>query len=65
MPKMKTKKTAAKRFRKTKNGKFKFSKAFAAHLLTNKSPKRRRNLRQSGVLAPSEVKRIAAMMPYA
>jgi large subunit ribosomal protein L35 len=64
MPKMKTKKTAAKRFRKTKSGKFKFSKAFGAHLLTSKSPKRRRNIRQAAVVASCDVKNIKGMLPY-
>jgi len=64
MPKLKTKKTAAKRFKKTKSGKFKFSKAYGAHLLTNKSAKRRRNLRQAAILSKSDEKNIKGMMPY-
>lgn len=64
MPKLKTKKTAAKRFRKTKNGKFKFSKAFGAHLLTGKSPKRRRKIRKATILEKCDEKNIKGMMPY-
>jgi large subunit ribosomal protein L35 len=65
MPKMKTNKSAAKRFTKTKSGKFKAKKAFGAHLLTNKSSKRRRNFRQPAVMSKSDVGRIKAMLPYA
>ena len=65
MPKMKTKKSAAKRFTKTKNGKFKAKKAFGAHLLTNKSAKRRRNFRQPAVMSKADQDRIQGMLPYA
>jgi large subunit ribosomal protein L35 len=65
MPKMKTNKSAAKRFRKTKNGKFKFNKAFGAHLLTNKSSKRRRNFRLGSIVSKSDEKNIKGMLPYA
>ena len=64
MPKMKTKKCAAKRFKTTKSGKFKRSKAYGAHLLTKKSPKRRRNLRKAGILSETDQKRVQAMLPY-
>ena len=46
MPKMKTHKGAAKRFRKTGTGKLKRAKAFKSHILTKKSAKRKRNLRK-------------------
>lgn len=65
MPKMKTNKSAAKRFKKTKSGKFKFNKGFGSHLLTNKSPKRRRNLRKSATVAPGDMKNVKGMLPYA
>jgi len=65
MPKLKTNKSAAKRFRKTKSGKFKRSRAFGQHLLTAKSPKRRRSLRKSGILGPEEQRRVEALLPYA
>jgi len=64
MPKMKTNKSAAKRFKSTKSGKFKRSKAFGAHLLTGKSAKRRRNLRKSAILSESDQRRIEGMLPY-
>lgn len=64
MPKIKTRKCAAKRFKSTKSGKFKRSKAYGAHLLTNKSSKRRRNLRKSTILAKADRKRVERMLPY-
>ncbi len=64
MPKMKTKRSAAKRFKSTKSGKFKRSKSFGAHLLTHKSPKRRRNLRKSKILSKADQKRVQQMLPY-
>lgn len=65
MPKMKTKKSAAKRFTKTKSGKFKAKKAFGAHLLTHKSAKRRRKFRSSLVVSKADSDRIEGMLPYA
>ena len=62
MPKKKTNKSAAKRFRVTANGKLKYSKAGSGHLLTSKSRKRKRNLRKTGVLSEVETKRIAGML---
>ena len=47
MPKMKTCRAAAKRFKKTGTGKLKRNKAYKSHILTKKSPKRKRNLRKS------------------
>lgn len=64
MPKMKTRKCAAKRFRVTKSGKFKRSRAFGAHLLSGKSPKRRRRFRKSTLIGASDQKRVKAMLPY-
>ena len=64
MPKLKTRKGAAKRFKSTKNGKVKRSRAYGAHLLTKKSPKRRRNLRKAGLLADADLKRVRRMLPY-
>lgn len=64
MPKMKTRKSAAKRFKLTGGGKLKRSKAFGRHLMTSKSSKRKRNLRRSGMASDSDMKRIRAMMPY-
>ncbi len=64
MPKMKTRKCAAKRFKASKTGKFKRSRAYGAHLLTKKSSKRRRNFRKATILSESDQKRVKAMLPY-
>lgn len=64
MPKMKTHRAAAKRFKKTGSGKIKRSKAYASHLLGGKSPKRKRNLRQSTLVSSVEQKRISKLIPY-
>ncbi len=56
MPKMKTHSGAAKRFTKTGTGKWKRNNAFASHILTKKSPKRKRNMRGTEMVAPSDVK---------
>ena len=58
MPKMKTKRNAAKRFKITGSGKLKRFKASARHLLTRKSPKRKRHLRKGSILTTSMSKRI-------
>lgn len=63
MPKLKTKKGAAKRFRFTKKGKIKRKKASLRHNLTGKSSKRKRNLRKSGIVT-TEVKAVKKMLPY-
>lgn len=64
MPKMKTHRGAAKRFKKTKTGKVKRHRAFASHILTKKSPKRKRRLRQATLLDKSDMKRVAKLLPY-
>lgn len=64
MPKIKSHRGAGKRFRTTKSGKFKRSKAFGAHLLTGKSAKRRRNLRKSCILSAADTPRMKRMLPY-
>ena len=64
MPKMKTKRGAAKRFKKTGSGKIKRSKAFTSHILTKKSTKRKRNLRKSGLVDASNAKTIRKLLPY-
>ena len=63
--KMKTRKSAAKRYKVTGTGKIKFKKQGLRHILTKKSTKRKRNLRASGILAESEVKNVRKMLPYA
>lgn len=62
MPKQKTKKSAAKRFKLTATGKVKYRHAGSGHLLTGKTTKRKRHLRARGVLSRPEEKRIRAML---
>jgi large subunit ribosomal protein L35 len=63
MPKIKTVRGAAKRFRKTANG-FKRKQAFKRHILTKKSAKRVRQLRPLGMVNKSDVPLVQRMMPY-
>ncbi len=65
MPKMKSHKGAAKRFKKTGSGKFKRAHAYTSHILEHKSPKQKRNLRKVSVLNSTEQKRVAKLLPYA
>ena len=58
MPKMKTRRSAAKTFKLTANGKVKRRKAFRSHILTSKSTKRKRHLRKSGLVAETEAYKI-------
>lgn len=64
MPKLKTKRGAAKRFRKTGTGKIIRNKAYASHLLVNKSSTQKRRLRKSYVTDPTNIKAIKKMLPY-
>jgi large subunit ribosomal protein L35 len=64
MPKIKTNRSAAKRFRKTGTGKIKRMKPNARHILTKKTTKRKRGLRKSTIINPSDVRRIEKMIPY-
>jgi len=64
MPKIKTKKGLAKRFKITKSGKIKRSKACRGHLLGKKSSKRKRQLRRSGLISKSDKKAITMLLPY-
>ena len=64
MPKLKTHRGAAKRFKRTATGKFVRSKAFKQHILTSKSTSRKRKLRGTTVVAPSEVAKLERMLPY-
>jgi large subunit ribosomal protein L35 len=61
--KLKTRKAAAKRYKKTKTGKILRKKAFRGHILEKKSPKRKRNLRQTGLVSKGEIKPILLMLP--
>ncbi len=64
MPKMKTHRGAAKRFNLTKSGKIKRAKAYKSHILTKKSPKRKRNLRKGTYVTASEANVVKKMIPY-
>ena len=64
MPKMKTKRGAAKRFKATASGKIKRRKGWKSHLLEWKSPKRRRRLRKSVLVSGEEARRIKRLLPY-
>lgn len=64
MPKMKTKKAAAKRFHKTASGKLKRMKAYKSHILTKKSTKRKRNLRQATITDSTNAKVMNKILPY-
>lgn len=64
MPKIKTHRGAAKRFSLTGTGKVKRSKAYASHILTSKTKKRKRNLRKSAVIAHTNEKAIKTLLPY-
>jgi len=65
MPKMKTNRGAAKRFKTSGTGKLIRNKAYTSHILTKKSTKRKRNLRKSGLVDPSNLKGIKRILPYA
>lgn len=64
MPKMKTRKAAAKRFKKTKSGKVKHKRAYRNHLLTKKRKKRKRQLRDEKYLDSGDAKKVDQMLPY-
>ncbi len=64
MPKIKTNRSAAKRFKKTGTGQLKRMKAYKSHILTKKSTKRKRNLRKATLTDASKVKNMKKIMPY-
>jgi large subunit ribosomal protein L35 len=64
LPKLKTHRGAAKRFKKTATGKFLRSKAFKQHILTSKTKKRKRRMRGMAVVSKADAKKIALMLPY-
>ncbi|OQA53613.1 MAG: 50S ribosomal protein L35 [Candidatus Omnitrophica bacterium ADurb.Bin277] len=64
MPKMKTKKAAAKRYTLTGSGKVKYKKQGLRHILTKKSSKRKRHLRREGILSKVEEARAKRLLPY-
>lgn len=62
MPKQKTNRSAAKRFRKTGTGKLRRQRAYTSHILTKKSPKRKRRLRQGTLVAKADHKRVRRLL---
>ena len=64
MPKMKTSRAAAKRFKVTGTGKLKRNKAYKRHILTKKSTKMKRQLRQAGIVDATNVKNMKKILPY-
>ena len=64
MPKMKTKRAAAKRFKVTGSGKLKRMKAYKSHILTKKSRKTKRNLRQATMTDATTAKVMKKILPY-
>jgi len=65
MPKVKTRRGTAKRFKLTGTGKIRRAKAYRRHILTKMSMKRKRQLRQGGLVAPADEARILQQIPYA
>ena len=63
MPKIKTNRAAAKRFKKTGTGKFVFSKSHGSHILTKKTTKRKRSLRKSQIIAKSDRRELKLLLP--
>lgn len=63
MPKMKTHRGAAKRFRRTGSGRIRRNRNYGGHFFIRKSSKRKRNLRKAAYIAPADVKRVERMLP--
>ncbi len=64
MPKLKTSRAAAKRFKKTGTGKLMRMKAYKSHILTKKSTKRKRNLRKATVADATNARVMKRILPY-
>jgi large subunit ribosomal protein L35 len=64
MPKLKTHRGAAKRFKKTGTGKFLRAKAFKRHILTSKPTRRKRQMRGTEVVNDADVRKLRRMLPY-
>lgn len=64
MPKLKTNRGAAKRFKRTASGRFKRSQAYLNHILTKKSTKRKRHLRPQLIVRSADEAQIRRMLPY-
>jgi large subunit ribosomal protein L35 len=65
MPKMKTNRGAAKRFKVTGTGKIAYSRSNASHILTKKTSKRKRALRKSGLIDQNNKRMVKRLIPYA
>ena len=63
MPKMKSHRGAAKRFKRTGTGKFRRGHAYASHLLGHKSKKRKRKLRKQAIVSAGDQRRLARLLP--
>ncbi len=63
MPKIKTNRAAAKRFKKTATGKFVYSKSFGSHILTTKTTKRKRSLRKNRLIDRTNTQQIKRLLP--
>jgi large subunit ribosomal protein L35 len=63
MPKIKTNRSAAKRFKKTGSGKYKYSKSHASHILTKKTRKRKRSLRKSHIIDKTNMREVKMLLP--
>jgi large subunit ribosomal protein L35 len=64
MPKLKTHRGAAKRFKKTGTGKIKRSKAFLRHILTSKDKKRKKQLGSATLVSDADARKVKRMIPY-
>jgi large subunit ribosomal protein L35 len=64
MPKMKSNRGAAKRFRANGGGGFKRTQAYRRHILTKKATKRKRQLRSPALVAATDVRAVRGMLPY-
>jgi large subunit ribosomal protein L35 len=64
MPKIKTHRGAAKRFKATGSGRLKHKRPFHSHILTSKTTKRKRHQRQAALMSPTELKSLKRLLPY-
>jgi large subunit ribosomal protein L35 len=64
MPKLKTNRGAAKRFKRTASGQYKRAQSHCNHILTKKSPKRKRHLRSAQLIADADVSIVRKLLPY-
>ena len=64
MPKLKSHRGAAKRFKKTGTGKFTRTKAFKRHILTSKPKHRKRHMRGTTIISPADTRKLRRMLPY-